>query len=66
MTYPNPHRPRLKPTNHKTIVMTNILIGTPCYGGVVTTEYVTGLLGLQRELMGRGIDFLPSRCRRPA
>jgi hypothetical protein len=37
--------------------MTNILIGTPCYGGVVNTEYVVSLLGLQRELANHNINF---------
>jgi hypothetical protein len=37
--------------------MANILVGTPCYGGVVTTEYLASLLGLQRELARQGIGF---------
>ncbi|HTU26604.1 MAG TPA: hypothetical protein VMF30_14450 [Pirellulales bacterium] len=37
--------------------MTHLLVGTPCYGGVVTTEYLASLLGLQRELAQRSIGF---------
>jgi hypothetical protein len=34
-----------------------ILIGTPCYNGLVTAEYLTSMLGLQREFARRGIGF---------
>ncbi len=37
--------------------MTHILIGTPCYNGLVTAEYLVSMLGLQRELIRQGIEF---------
>ena len=37
--------------------MTYILIGTPCYNGLVTAEYLVSMLGLQKELIRQGIDF---------
>jgi hypothetical protein len=37
--------------------MTNILIGTPCYNGLVTTEYLISMLRLQNELSRQGIEF---------
>jgi hypothetical protein len=37
--------------------MTHILIGTPCYNGLVTAEYLVSMLGLQKELIRHGIDF---------
>jgi len=37
--------------------MTYILIGTPCYNGLVTAEYLVSMLGLQKELIRQGIEF---------
>jgi hypothetical protein len=37
--------------------MTHILIGTPCYNGLVTAEYLVSMLGLQTELIRHGITF---------
>ena len=37
--------------------MTHILIGTPCYNGLVTAEYLLSMLGLQRELIRQGVEF---------
>jgi hypothetical protein len=37
--------------------MASILIGTPCYGGMVNTDFMLSMLGLQSELTRQGIDF---------
>lgn len=37
--------------------MTHILIGTPCYNGLVTAEYLLSMLGLQKVLSRQGIEF---------
>ena len=37
--------------------MTKILIGTPCYNGWVTTDYMVSMLGLQNELNRHGIGM---------
>lgn len=35
----------------------HIMVGTPCYGGQLTTAYMTSALALQRACIGRGIDI---------
>lgn len=37
--------------------MTSILVGTPCYDGMVTSEYVASILGLQNLLSKEGVGF---------
>ena len=37
--------------------MPHLLIGTPCYGGMVNTDYMMSMLGLQNELTQKGINF---------
>ena len=37
--------------------MTSILVGTPCYHGSVSMEYMVSMLGLQRELDREGVDW---------
>jgi glycosyltransferase involved in cell wall biosynthesis len=38
-------------------VTTKILIGTPCYNGAVTIQYVSSLLRLQQMFVQKGIEF---------
>jgi hypothetical protein len=37
--------------------MTHILVGTPCYNGLVNTEYMVSMLGLQSEMNRQGVGF---------
>jgi len=37
--------------------MTKILIGTPCYNGLVTTDYLVSMMRLQNELARHNIQF---------
>lgn len=37
--------------------MTKILVGTPCYNGVVTTHYLSSILRLQHILFREKIEF---------
>ena len=37
--------------------MTNIMIATPCYNGVVTKEYTVSMLKLQNLLIKEGLQF---------
>jgi hypothetical protein len=39
------------------LAMPKILVGTPCFNGLVHTEYVVSMLGLQSELSRRGIGL---------
>jgi len=38
-------------------VTAKILIGTPCYNGAVTIQYVSSLLRLQQMFVQKGIEF---------
>ena len=37
---------------------TNILVGTPCYGGLVNTNYLHSLLAMGRRLRERNLSLI--------